>query len=67
MASLKKKFSPKSERNEYLVIPKMNIINLVTSFMYLELEVTNPSPEKRCEQIVNEMENWGNMVGEKLG
>jgi hypothetical protein len=31
--------------------------------MYLELEVTNPSLEKRCKQIVNETENnetwWG--------
>jgi hypothetical protein len=52
-ASLKKKFSPKLERNEDPITPKRKLTNLVTSFTYLKLEMINPSPKKRCKQIVN--------------
>jgi hypothetical protein len=52
-----------SKRSEDPITPKMNITNLVTSFMYLKLEVTNPSLEKKCKEIVNGTKNsetwWG--------
>jgi hypothetical protein len=33
--------------------------------MYLELEVIDLSPEKKCEQMINGTENLGNMLGGK--
>jgi hypothetical protein len=50
MASQKKKFNSQLKRSEDLITPKTNITILITYFVYLELEVTNPSPKKRCKQ-----------------
>ncbi len=48
IASLKKMFGPKLEQSKNLVIapPKMDIINLVTSFVYLKLKVIETWCEK---------------------
>jgi hypothetical protein len=63
MASLEKKLSVKLKRNEDSIVPKTNITNPITSFVYPKPKVIDPSPEKICEQITNGMKNsetqWG--------
>lgn len=46
MASPKKIFNSQLKRSEDLITPKIYITNLITYFVYLDLEVTNPSLEK---------------------
>jgi hypothetical protein len=63
MSSPKKIFNSQLKRSEDLITPKTNITNLITYFVYLELEVTNPSLKKRCKQTSNGTKNgetwWG--------